>query len=156
MRGRRAAAGQGRLGHEDLHLGNFLLSGGKLFLLDGYAVRLDGCGCGTCMMLGHSGRRFATTADLQRGWDQLGPGGPDAAGTTLSRRCGTASCGSVTRKGRYFGRLTDDAGWGGVYYKQSKYPHRWSAASQLDVSHEDWARRGRLLLRKSSGTSCRC
>ena len=31
-----------RLGHEDLHLGNFLLKEGKVYLLDGYAVRLGG------------------------------------------------------------------------------------------------------------------
>ena len=140
--------GRAKLGHEDLHLGNFLLRGGKLFLLDGYAVRLDGMRMRDLWMLGHSARRWATTADLRRGWDELGPGGPMPKVNPLSRTLWDRFLGSVTRKGRYFGRLADDAGWGGVYYKQAKYPHRWSAASQLDVSHEDWAREWPVLLDK--------
>ncbi len=67
--------GRAKLGHEDLHLGNFLLSDGKLFLLDGYAVRLNGMRMRTCCMLGHSGRRFATTADLPAGGTTWGPAG---------------------------------------------------------------------------------
>ncbi len=138
--------GEGRLGHEDLHLGNFLLSGGKLFLLDGYAVRLNGLRMSDLLMLGHSCRRFATTADLARGWADLGPGGPMPAVNRLSRTLWDGFLGSVTRKGRYFGRLQGDRGWAGVYYKQTKYPHRWSVASQLDVSHEDWERAWPTLL----------
>ncbi len=34
--------GKAQLGHDDLHLGNFLLSDGKLYLLDAYAVRRGG------------------------------------------------------------------------------------------------------------------
>jgi hypothetical protein len=36
--------GKAKLGHEDLHLGNFLLHDGKVYLLDGYAVRPGGPG----------------------------------------------------------------------------------------------------------------
>ncbi len=140
--------GRARLGHEDLHLGNFLLREGQLFLLDGYAVRLDGMRMRDLWMLGHSSRRWATNGDLQRGWDELGPGGPMPRVNGLSRTLWDRFLGSVTRKGRYFGRLTDDAGWGGVYYKQTKYPFRWSVASQLDVSHDDWAREWPALLGK--------
>ena len=139
--------GRAKLGHEDLHLGNFLLSDGKLFLLDGYAVRPGGMRMRDLLLLGHSCRRWATTTDLQRGWDALGPGGPMPKVNPISRPLWDRFLGSVTRKGRYFGRLTDGA-WGGVYYKQSKYPHRWSSASQLDVSHDDWAREWPPLLAK--------
>ena len=129
--------GRAKLGHEDLHLGNFLLSGGRLFLLDGYAVRPKGMRMRDLYLLGHSSRRWATTADLQRGWDTLGPGGHMPRANPVSRTLWDRFLGSVTRKGRYFGRLAE-GDWGGVYYKQSKYPHRWSVASQLDVSHDDW------------------
>src|SRR5690349_20578473 len=37
-----ASLGRAKLGHDDLHLGNFLLSEGKLHLLDAYAVRAGG------------------------------------------------------------------------------------------------------------------
>jgi tRNA A-37 threonylcarbamoyl transferase component Bud32 len=130
--------GRARLGHEDLHLGNFLLSDGKLFLLDGYAVRPGGMRLRDLLLLGHSARRWATTTDLCRGWNQLGPGGPMPAVNPLSRRLWNGFLGSITRKGRYFGRLAMPGGWGGIYFKQSKYPHRWSTSSRLDVSHEDW------------------
>ena len=58
-----------RLGHEDLHLGNFLLHDDKLFLLDAYAVRIGGMTVADLMHLGHSVSRFATRTDLLRGWD---------------------------------------------------------------------------------------
>ncbi len=140
--------GRAKLGHEDLHLGNFLLKDGKLFLLDGYAVRLDGMRMRDLWMLGHSSRRWSTNADLQRGWDELGPGGQMPKVNALSRTLWDRFLGSVTRKGRYFGRLVDDVGWGGVYYKQTKYPFRWSIASQLDVSPDDWDREWPVLLGK--------
>ena len=64
--------GKAKLGHSDLHLGNFLLQDDKLFLLDGYAVRKEGLRRSDVMQLGHSAARYATTTDLQRGWDVLG------------------------------------------------------------------------------------
>ena len=130
--------GRAKLGHEDLHLGNFLLSDGKLFLLDGYAVRPGGMRLADLLLLGHSTRRWATTADLQRGWDELGPGGPMPRVNRVSRPLWDRFLGSVTRKGRYFGRLAE-GDWSGVYFKRATYPHRWSPASQLDVSPDDWA-----------------
>ena len=137
--------GRAGLGHEDLHLGNFLLSNGKLFLLDGYAVRPGGMRMRDLMLLGHSARRWATATDLRRGWDELGPGGDMPPGNPVSRPLWDRFLGSVTRKGRYFGRLAD-GDWGGVYSKQCKYPHRWSAASRLDISPDDWAREWPTLL----------
>src|SRR5207253_802189 len=60
--------GRANLGHSDLHLGNFLLSDGKLYLLDGYAVRRGGLKTRDILLLGHSVSRFATTADKARAW----------------------------------------------------------------------------------------
>ena len=137
--------GRAKLGHEDLHLGNFLLSAGKLYLLDGYAVRPGGMRMRDLMLLGHSARRFATTTDLVRGWNELSNGGPMPKVNPISRPLWQRFLGSVTRKGRYFGRLAD-GDWGGVFSKQCKYPHRWSLASRLNVSHDDWAREWPLLL----------
>ncbi|MEP7210935.1 MAG: hypothetical protein ABI740_08875, partial [Alphaproteobacteria bacterium] len=47
---------------------------GKLFLLDGYAVKRGGLRQDHVLMLGHSARPFATVTDLLRGWYALGPG----------------------------------------------------------------------------------
>src|SRR5205823_4712355 len=66
--------GAAKLGHADLHLGNFLLSDGKLFLLDGYAVRRGGMRTRDVMLLGHSVARFATATDYVRAWRTFSSG----------------------------------------------------------------------------------
>src|SRR5690606_23113382 len=45
------------LGHRDLHLGNFLVKEGQVFLLDAYAVHRRGLGKGDLMRLAHSADR---------------------------------------------------------------------------------------------------
>jgi serine/threonine-protein kinase RIO1 len=45
-----------KLGHSDLHLGNFLLHDDKVYLLDGYAVRRGGLRLKDLLLLGHSAR----------------------------------------------------------------------------------------------------
>ena len=62
--------GRAQLGHEDLHLGNFLLHGGRVYLLDGYAVRPGGLTREDAFRLWHNASRFATRTDLLRGWKQ--------------------------------------------------------------------------------------
>ena len=61
---------QAKLGHDDLHLGNFLLKEGKVYLLDGYAVR-RGMRGQDVYRLAHSVAPFATVTDLMRGWNLL-------------------------------------------------------------------------------------
>src|SRR6185437_7107406 len=133
--GKLAAAG---LGHDDLHLGNFLLKEGKLYLLDGYAVQLGGMTVKHLLHLGHSVSRFATRTDLVRGWRQLGPNrrAPkrNSAATEewknfVRRR--------LTGENPYFGSI-NVGGWSGSWFKSYKHPHRWSAASRLKISPEDW------------------
>ncbi len=129
-----------KLGHQDLHLGNFLLQNGKLFLLDAYAVRAGGMRERDLLMLGHGARRFATRTDLQRGWNQLSTGGRMPEMNSISqwlwRRFLDSAAG---RKSRYFGELESD-GWRGLYCRRSRYPHRWSRASRLEFFEEDWLR----------------
>ncbi|HET6251792.1 MAG TPA: lipopolysaccharide kinase InaA family protein [Tepidisphaeraceae bacterium] len=137
-----------RLGHEDLHLGNFLLHDGKLILLDAYAVRIGGMTVADLMHLGHSVSRFATRTDLLRGWYELGPKRPPprnnpAAGQEwrdfLRKR--------VQRDNAYFGRISL-GDWSGTFFKLYKHPRRWSTVSQLQISAEDWDRELPPLLEK--------
>ena len=129
---------QAGYGHEDLHLGNLLLKGDTLYLLDGYAVRPGGLKLRHLLHLGNSVRRYATRSDLIRGWNDLGPlkrmpmFNPVAAElvkTFIRRR--------LTSENRYFGRISIQ-GWKGSFFKHDKYPRRWSRASQLEISNEDW------------------
>jgi len=128
------------LGHEDLHPGNFLLHAGKLYLLDGYAVKTGGLKMRHLLHLGHSVGRWATRADLQRGWNELGPGGRMPMRNAVTIRLAREFIHRrFARDNRYFGRI-EVGEWSGTFFKHDKYPRRWSAASRLEVTHEDWHR----------------
>jgi tRNA A-37 threonylcarbamoyl transferase component Bud32 len=131
--------GKAGLGHEDLHLGNFLLSNGKIYLLDAYAVTRGGLKTNHVLQLGLSVSRFATRTDLLRGWRDLG-GGLDKLPTrnrVAERRYNTFMQ-KVTGDNRYFGRLLDDVGWEGVTFKRTKFPRAWSAVSRLQFTTDEW------------------
>jgi hypothetical protein len=139
--------GKAKLGHEDLHLGNFLLHDNKLYLLDAYAVRAGGLRMRDLLMLAHSARRFATTADLIRGWEQLSPGLLPPTTNTVSQTLWKRFIQTTTNENRYFGKLNDH-GWAGLYCKQTKHGYRWSQASRLEIKIEDWLREWPILLEK--------
>src|SRR5207302_8865854 len=92
-----------KLGHEDLHLGNFLLSEGKVYLLDGYAVR-RGMRAQDVYTLAHSAAGFATMTDLMRGWKLL-VGGRMPRRNPLSPSLRKAFLRRIGAEDRYFGRL---------------------------------------------------
>jgi tRNA A-37 threonylcarbamoyl transferase component Bud32 len=128
-----------RLGHEDLHLGNFLLREGKLYLLDGYAVRLDGMKVSHLLHLGHSVSRFATRTDLLRGWRAVGPARPMPRDNPAADVFWRDAFRRVTNDNAYFGRISQ-GDWSGSFFKLAKHPHRWSTASQLQIGVGDWER----------------
>jgi tRNA A-37 threonylcarbamoyl transferase component Bud32 len=139
------ALARARLGHSDLHLGNFLLKDAdgelKVYLLDGYAVTRGGLRRSHLFQLGHSVARYATATDLQRGWDLFGDRGPLPRRNPVSSRIWSSFMQRITSEDDYFGLLGLEAGrgWSGVFFKQYKYPYRWSAISQLQITREDWA-----------------
>ena len=139
--------GRAKLGHEDLHLGNFLLHEGKLFLLDAYAVQAGGLKMRDLMMLAHSTRRFCTRTDLMRAWNQFAPGTFPPEKNKVSQLLWKRFLQSTVRENRYFGRLKN-SGWSGIFYRQTKHGYRWSNASQLDISTSDWEAQWPLLLGK--------
>ena len=126
-------------GHEDLHLGNLLLRDGKLFLLDGYAVRAGGLKLRHLLHLAHSVSRYATKRDFLRGWQQLGPGGPLPINNPVTTSLVESFISRITGENRYFGKISVED-WCGSYFKHDKYPRRWSAASQLQIERADWDR----------------
>lgn len=126
-----------KLGHEDLHLGNLLLHDGKVHLLDGYAVHDNGMRLRDLQLLANSVGRYATLTDLQRGWDQLGPGGRMPIRNPVTAAFANAWIGRITGNNRYFGQL-DCEGWHGHFFKQDKHPRRWSRGSQLKIDRNDW------------------
>lgn len=144
--------GKAKLGHVDLHLGNILLSNGRLYLLDGYAVRGGGLKLKHVMMLGHAAGRWATRSEIVRGWRRLmatDSNPPD--GNPLSSRLAAKFLRRTRGENPYFGHL--QAGdWRGHFVKGLKLRRWWSPASGLRVTPEDWQREWpRLLERIESG-----
>jgi len=129
--------GRAGLGHDDLHLGNFLLSNGQVFLLDGYAVRKHGLRMSDVMHLGHSVESFATRTDLLRGWQLLGPGTQMPRRNTMSNSIFRRFIDRITGQNRYFGKITVGE-WTGSFFKHFKFAKRWSAVSKLEFSERDW------------------
>lgn len=126
-----------KLGHQDLHLGNFLLHEGKIYLLDGYSVR-RGMRAQDLYRLAHSAAPFATITDMLRAWRLLADG-PMPARNPMSARLRSDFLKRLGDDDRYFGtlRLGD---WTGSFFRSTKFPRTWSAASNLTVSREDWER----------------
>lgn len=124
-----------KLGHDDLHLGNFLLKEGKVYLLDGYAVR-RGMRPRDLYRLAHSVRPFATLTDLVRGWDLL-VGGFPPKDNPISPELRREFLKRIGGDNQYFGRL-DLGEWTGVFFRQTKFAKRWSRASTLRIEKEEW------------------
>ena len=134
---------QARLGHEDLHLGNFLLHDAKVYLLDAYAVR-QGMRSQDIYTLAHSAAAFGTLTDLLRGWKLL-VGGRMPRRNPLSHQLRMAFLKRIGADNRYFGRLQSGQ-WGGMFFRFTKFPKRWSQASKLTIGQADWERQWSVLL----------
>src|SRR5439155_20237953 len=142
--------GRAKLGHNDLHLGNCLLSEGKLYLLDGYAVRRGGLKTRDILLLGHSVSRFATTADKLRAGKTLSHGAMPLKNPVRKRQWRKFLESSVGENA-YFSRLRLSAGmneWDTHFFKHGKFPRRWAPASNVDVSARDWQREFPRLLER--------
>jgi tRNA A-37 threonylcarbamoyl transferase component Bud32 len=129
--------GRAGLGHADLHLGNFLLFNGKLYLLDGYAVRPGGLKLEDVLLLGHSVSRFATRTDYYRGWLELGGTAQMPRINKVSQRQWRKMVERAEEENDWFGPMSIGQ-WRGYYFKRSKYARRWAPASSLQFSDPDW------------------
>lgn len=134
-----------KLGHEDLHLGNFLRHEGKLYLLDGYAVR-RGMRADDVYRLAHSAALFGTRTDLMRGWKML-VGGRMPRRNPLSPRLRREYVNRIRGPSRYVGRF-ESGEWSGLFFRGTKFPKRWSDASRLNVERADWEREFPRLLER--------
>jgi tRNA A-37 threonylcarbamoyl transferase component Bud32 len=137
--------GQSRLGHDDLHLGNFLLHNGRVVLIDAYALRPGGLRQRDVLRLGASVNRFATKTDLLRGWRKLVGDEPLPRDNPVSREHWRDSIQRVGEENRYFGKLRLGE-WTGWFFRHTKHPRCWSVASRLTVGQADWERAWPILL----------
>ncbi|MCC6239766.1 MAG: hypothetical protein IT448_05680 [Phycisphaerales bacterium] len=125
------------LGHHDLHLGNFLLKDQRLYLIDAYAVHRGGLSRADLQLLAHSAACIASRTDLLRFWWLLRPGAKlprrNSRRQTLCRKFVS----KTTQDNTYFGQFVSGQ-WSGYFFRKSPVPHRWSAASQMDISALNW------------------
>jgi tRNA A-37 threonylcarbamoyl transferase component Bud32 len=134
------ALAKANLGHVDLHLGNFLVKGQKVYLLDAYAVRRGGVRMQDLMLLGHSAARYATRGEILRGWRELGPAEAAAPAKNLvSGKLWRKMAGRAVDENDYFARLTA-AGWTGYGFLRTKFPYPWSRVSALTFEPADLQR----------------
>jgi tRNA A-37 threonylcarbamoyl transferase component Bud32 len=129
--------GKAGLGHSDLHLGNFLLSEDKVYLIDAYAVRHGGLRSSDVLQLGHSASRYATRGDLFRGWRDLTGGDVPPRHNPVGERHFANFVHSAAGDNRHFGRQLD-GNWHGITFKQTKFPRRWSKVSGMTFTDEEW------------------
>ncbi len=174
--------GAAGLGHDDLHLGNFLLRGGTVFLIDAYAVRRGGLKQRDVLQLGASVGRFATRTDLLRGWRRLGGGDRLPQRNPVAQKLWDEALQHVRGDNRYVGRIelpavdlpteasrgssssaTEPAadapprplpdGWTGVFFRKTKHARRWSALSGLEITADQWLAAWPPLLRQIEADS---
>ena len=129
--------GRAGLGHSDLHLGNILVKDGRVFLIDGYEVHKGGLMMKDILLLGLSASPYATRSDLFRAWQRLGPGGRLPAGNARAPVAWRKLMNRSFKQDGFFGHLKMGQ-WSGHFFKHAKFPRRWSPASRLDISEEDW------------------
>lgn len=130
-----------RLGHGDLHLGNFLVKpDGSVHLLDAYAVRRGPVTLRDLFVLAAGASRWSTRADVVRAWRELGP--PDQPlppRNPLGPRIWHKTARRATAgDNRQFGRIRV-GDWQGHCFRSWKFPYRWSDASTRTIDPADWA-----------------
>jgi hypothetical protein len=129
--------GIARLRHRDLHLGNFLLSDGKLFLLDAYAVEHGPMKQEDVLKLGHSVREFATRTDVLRAWRRWNPDSNPPKNNPVSLREWNKALGRIWGENRYFGRFNSGE-WTVNFVRRFKYAKPWSSMSGRECTAEQW------------------
>lgn len=146
-----------RLGHKDLHFGNFLhrplpTDPHALFLLDAYAVHPGGLSRADLLVLGHSAQAHATRSELLRGWKRL-VGAPDdrkrpplpPLANPVSKRQWRKSVERMTSPGdgavdRVRFTPPNGSEYRGLCFTRQRFPWRYAPASHLTLSPADWAR----------------
>lgn len=130
-----AAAG---LRHTDLHLDNFLLSQGRLHLLDGYAVRRGSLTLKDLWQLGDSARAWASRADVMRVWRTLVTAGVPPQRNPHSGKVWEKLLSRIFGENRAFGQVSLKAhGWSGVFCRQITQPPAWSVLGKWHVADSE-------------------
>jgi hypothetical protein len=140
-----AKLGEAKLGHGELRLDRFLVSGdGNVMLASGEGVHGGGMTTNDVMRLGASANPFATRTDIIRAWGEFS-GAPIPKKNAVARQRWRDLIKRSTGENDDFGALANGE-WSGWFFKRTDAPRRWATASTLAVSHDDWQREWPRLL----------
>ena len=129
--------GRAGLGHPDLHLGNFLVRHGTVYLIDAYPLHRKGVRVRDLLKLGLSVHDVATRTDLLRAWRRLANSAALPRHNRQWPKHLRKMQSRIMGENQYFGRLADGP-WRGVFFRYTKYPRRWASISELLVQTEHW------------------
>jgi tRNA A-37 threonylcarbamoyl transferase component Bud32 len=143
------------LGHNDLHLGNLLLSPptpeGRLYLLDAYAVHPGPMTPFDLEVLGFAVSSVATRTEYLRAQRALTQGPALSVRTgKVARRHWRKTVERACSETDYAGKASID-NWTGHYFKRWKSPLPYASASALTVTEDDWRRELPRLLDQLTG-----
>jgi tRNA A-37 threonylcarbamoyl transferase component Bud32 len=131
--------GRAKLGHRELGLDHFLLCDRQLYLTGGEHVRTDGLRMNDILRLGHTAAPFASSSEILRAWQTLGPGADLPSSNSVSKKIWARAARETVGENARFGKIAG-GGWSGVFTKQADLPRRWAPASRIPVAAEDWQR----------------
>jgi tRNA A-37 threonylcarbamoyl transferase component Bud32 len=136
-----------KLGHRDLRLSSFLLSGGKIYFQDADGLISGGMKLNQIFRFAHNASRFATRSELLRGWKLLNPGATLPRKNPMSKRLWREFVRRTRRENEDFG-IFRSGKWSGYFTKSARFGQPWSSASRLDVNRNDWEKVWPTLLRR--------
>lgn len=132
------ALGRNKLGHCDLRLDKFLISQGRIYLLDARGLYKGGMRSRDVFTLAHDASRFASQADLRRAWSIIEPDEPVPANNPQSARLYAQVVRRCTKDNEDFG-VVRHADWFGWFPHTTRYARRGSPASRIVPHSSDWS-----------------
>lgn len=126
------------LSHDDLHLGNFLVQGDRVYLVDAWALRRGRFTTRQLMLLEHSAHGWLSRADRCRVWQAVGPGVRIPVFNSVSQHHWRKWLRRTRHENRYFGRIVTAQG-SGFFMRRYPRPLRQSIISRRVIHSQDAA-----------------
>lgn len=139
--------GKLKLGHRDLRLSSFLISGGKVYLQDVGGLCQGGFKMRDLYTFAHDVSCFATRSELLRGWRTLVGQLPMPRDNPRSSVLWRRFIRQTRCENADFGRLRIGS-WSGCFVKTARLARPWSVASSLQINADHWRSLWPILLAK--------
>lgn len=131
--------GSAKFGHRSLTLDRFSIdpTNRKVYLQDVRGLRRGGLLVDHLLVLAHDASRFASRADLLRGWNGINPDFYPPRKNRLSPKLWRRFISRARQVNEDFGRI-QSGDWSGFFPRRPLRPVPWASASELTISNADW------------------